>query len=154
MALNITEALLQCELFEKFTEEEIQLIATLCQTKNYEMGENIFRQGDRGSKIYIVMDGQVTLERSVDLGNRKAKIPIITLGRGRAFGCWSTFLGEPYNLMSSAVCIRQSHIISMEGAQLRTALKNNPRAGFKVMERLVSMLGDRVRGIYGAIEKI
>ena len=154
MSSPITEALLQCELFGKLTEAEVQPIAALCQVEQYEIGETIFTQGDRGSKIYIIKDGQVTLERSVDLGDRKAKVRITTLGRGRAFGCWLALLGDPHNVMSSAVCNKKTEVISVEGPASRRALINNPSVGFKIMESLAHMLGDRLRGVYGAMEKL
>lgn len=154
MSSPITETLLQCELFGSITDEEVKPIVVLCQIEHFEVGEAIFTQGDRGSKIYIVKDGQVVLERSVDLGERKAKVNITTLGRGRAFGCWLALLGDAHNVMSSAVCNKKTEIISVEGSALRNALKNNLSVGFKVMERFAHTLGDRVRGVYGAMEKL
>ncbi len=154
MSSSITEALLQCELFGKLTEQEVQPISGLCQVEQYEVGEAVFTQGDRGSKIHIIKDGQITLERSVDLGDRKAKVRIATLGRGRAFGCWLALLGDAHNVMSSAVCNKKTEVISVEGPALRSALRNTPSVGFKVMERLTHMLADRLRGVYGAMEKL
>ncbi|MFH0811225.1 MAG: cyclic nucleotide-binding domain-containing protein [Pseudomonadota bacterium] len=154
MTPTVTETLLQCELFGKLTAEEIQPIAMLCQQEHYEAGEAIYVQGNRGNKIYIIEDGQVTLERLVDLGERKAAVKIATLSRGRAFGCWSAVLGESRNFMSSAVGNRKTQVVSIECAALRTALQNNLPAGFKVMERLAFMLGDRLHNVFGALEKL
>jgi len=154
MSSSITEALLQCELFGSLTDEEVKPIVALCRVERYELGETIFAQGDRGNKVYIVKDGQVTIERSVDLGDRKAKVRITTLGRGRAFGCWSALLGDAHNLMSSATCSEETEVVSVEGPALRSALQNNLSVGFKVLESLAHMLGDRLRGVYGAMEKL
>jgi len=154
MVNEVSSALLRCELFVKLTEKEIQPISSLCQIETYKPGEQIFNQGDQGSKIYIIKDGQVTLERVVDLGERKATVSIAILGRGRAFGCWSVLWEEAHNLMSSAVCNKKTQVISVEGLKLKDTLKNNPQVGYKVMERLAYLLGDRLRGAYGAMEKL
>ena len=154
MLSEITEILLKCELFENFSEEEIEPISALCRIENYQTGETVFRQGDRGDKMYIIENGQVTLRRSVDLGNRKASVIITILGPGRGFGCWAVLLGKSHNLMSSAICNKQTKIISMEGSSVRKVLKNNLRIGSKVFERLAALLGDRLRGVYGAMEKL
>ena len=154
MAAPISEALLQCELFRTLTEQEVQPISALCQAEQYEVGEAVFTQGDQGSKIYFIKDGLVTLERSVDLGDRKAKVRIAALGRGKAFGCWLALLGDVHNLMSSAVCSKKTEAISVEGPDLRSALKNDPWVGIKVMERLTHMLAGRLRGVFGAMEKL
>lgn len=154
MSSSISETLLQCDLFGSLTEEEVKPIVTLCRTERYNFGETIFSQGDRGNKVYIVKDGQVTLERSVDLGDRKATVRITTIGRGRAFGCWAGILGDAHNLMASATCSEQTEVVSMEGPALRKALQHNLSVGFKVLESLAHMLGDRLRGVYGAMEKL
>jgi len=76
------------------------------------------------------------------------------LGPGRALGSWLSLLGESHSLMSSALCNRQTEVISLDGTRLRKILENNPPVGFKVMERLAFMLRDRIRGVYGALEKL
>jgi len=154
MTSDITTILLGCDLFDALTRDEVAPLAGLCQVEHYEAGENVFTQGEEGTKMYIIDSGQVTLERTVDLGERTAIIPVTTLGRGRAFGCWSSLLDRPHKLMSAAVCNTPTEIISVEGAVLRHAFQSNLEAGYKVLERLALLLGDRLRGVYGAMEKL
>jgi CRP-like cAMP-binding protein len=154
MAADVTEGLLSCELFATLTKEEIEPVVKVCSKEAYQAGEKIFSQGEHGRKVYVISRGQVTLERTVDLGERTATITIATLGRGRAFGCWSSILGHPHNLMSSAVCSEPTHVISMNGAALHATLQEDPTVGFKVLEKLALLLGERLRGVYGAMEKL
>ena len=154
MAVDITEALLRCELFATLSRQEIDPIVSVCTVETYQAGDKIFSQDEHGSIVLIIAEGQVCLERTVDLGERTATITIATLGRGRAFGCWSSIIGNPHNLMSSAICTEETQVISMEGATLRTALQNDLSVGFKVLEKLALMLGERLRGVYGAMEKL
>ncbi|MCK4787195.1 MAG: Crp/Fnr family transcriptional regulator, partial [Desulfobacteraceae bacterium] len=74
--------------------------------------------------------------------------------KGRVFGCWSTLLGEPHNLMSSATCQKPTKIVTMKGTDLRNMMLNNTDLGFKVLEKLCFLLRDRIEGAYGAMEKI
>ena len=154
MTTDMFPVLLKCELLVTLTQEEINPIISLCHTEQYQPGEAIFHQGDQGNKIYIINEGQVSLERSVDLGGRKAQLIIATLGPGKALGSWLTLLGETHCLMSSALCTRRTEVIAIEGTVLRKELKKNPQAGFKVMERLAYIMRERLRGIYGAMEKL
>ncbi len=154
MALDITEALMKCELFGTLSRQEIEPVVDVCSVESYQAGDKIFSQGEQGSKIYIISDGLVTLERSVDLGERTATIAVTTLGRGRALGCWASILGQPHKVMSSAVCNNKTQVICMEGAALRDALRTDLVVGFKVLENLAVLLGERLRGVYGAMEKL
>ena len=73
------------------------------------------------------------------------------LGRGRAMG-WSALLYEHHYATASAVCQKPTRVITVDGATLRSALQREESIGFKVMERLASMLGDRLRAAYSAME--
>ena len=152
--MNLVQELSKCELFSSLTKEELEPIASLGRVENYQAGETIFRQGEQGNTIYIIKEGQVTLGRSVDLGDRTAQVTIAVLTTDRALGCWLALLEEPHNLMSSAVCNRKTEVISLEGPALRKILENNLPAGFKVMEKLAHILRDRLWGVYGAMEKL
>ncbi|MBW1798212.1 MAG: Crp/Fnr family transcriptional regulator, partial [Deltaproteobacteria bacterium] len=96
----------------------------------------------------------ISLERSVDLGARKGSAVIGILGKGRVLGCWSTLLDEPHNLMSSAICRKQTKVVAVRGADLRDVMIGDAAFGFNVLERLCFLLRDRIQGAYGAMEKI
>ncbi len=151
---SIAETLATCELFAPLSAGEIACIEGLCQLQFYQTGDMIFSQGDQCNKIYVVSDGQVLLERTLDLGTRKAKVPIAILGPGRALGCWAAILGQCHVLMCSAICQRPTQVISMDASDLRAALLKDLAMGFKVMERLVLLLRERIQGAYGAMENL
>lgn len=150
----IREILEACEFFRGLEPTDTQEILNLCSVEVYEPGQFIYRQGDFGVRIYIIADGQVALERSVDLGARRGTVAIGMLGQGRVFGCWSTLLDEPHNFMSSAYCRKETQIISLKGADLRAVMLRNRPLGFKVLERLCLMLRERIQAVYGAMERI
>ena len=152
--LEIQKALEGSELFRGLEESHIQKIAALCSLDGYNQGQCVFRQGEQGDRICIIAEGQVFLERAVDLGTRKGCVLIGTLGRGRVFGCWSTLLNEPHTLMSSASCQKPSKIVSLKGATLRALMDSNTLLGFHIMERLCRLMRDRMQSVYGALEKI
>ncbi len=151
---EMEHALESCEFFKLLGKSEISEIAKLCQIIPYKSGEYVFQQGDYGEHIYVIAQGRIHLERSVDLGVQKGNVVIETLGRGRVLGCWSTLLNMPHILMSSAVCQKPTHIVTLRGADLRTMMIGNTELGFNIMERLCYLLRDRLQAAYGAMEKI
>ncbi len=152
---EIVEGLRACELFASLSEEEIQMLATslasACQIKAYEAGDSIYSQGEHSATLQVIADGQVFLQRSADIGGRKAIRPLGLLGKGRALG-WSALLYGPRYATASAICQKPTRVISLDGASLRLVLEKEPAIGFRVMERLACLLGDRLRAAYSAME--
>ena len=151
---QVENALRSCEFFKSMDRKRVAKIAALGQVEVFEAGEDIFRQGDFGEKIYVIAEGHVHLERLADMGNRQAKVTTAVLGPGRVLGCWSTLLGQSHILMSSAICQKPTTLISIVGAQLRDMMMENKVIGFEVLEKLCFLLRDRIQGAYGALEKI
>jgi len=152
--LEIQNIIEHCELFKGLNTDELEGITKLGQVEVYEAGDKILNQADFSDKLYIIAEGHVFLERSIDLGTRKGNVTLSLLGRGRALGCWSTILGEVYPLMSSAICKEHTTVVVIRGPALREMILSDFHLGFKVMERLCSILRDTLQGAYGAMEKL
>ena len=151
---KIERVLEHCELFKGLDRGDISEITGSCRLETYRPGDALFRQGDLGEKIYVIVEGHVILERSMDLNARSGKALIGMFGQGRVLGCWSSLLGEPHLLMSSALCQKPTTVVAIEGAALRSLLLRRHGLGFHVLERLCFLLRDRLQDAYGAMEKI
>ncbi|MBK5100004.1 MAG: cyclic nucleotide-binding domain-containing protein [Desulfobacteraceae bacterium] len=143
-----------CDLFKGLAKNNIGKIASLCHVETYAAAENVFSQGDFGEHLYVIADGHIVLERSMDLGPRKGSVVTGMLCKGRAFGCWSTLLDEAHNLMSTATCQKPTTVVVLSGAALREMMLSNPKLGFDILENLCFVLRDRMQGAFGAMEKI
>ena len=150
-AIHLLES---CAFFKGFQKDHLQELTNLFQVEVYAARDHIFRQGDLGEQIYIVAEGHVFLQRSVDLGTRKGTVVIGVLGKGKVFGCWSTLLNETHTLMSSAVCRKPTKVLVMKGSELRQMMLDNNELGFNVLERLCFLLRERLSGAYQAMEEI
>jgi CRP/FNR family transcriptional regulator, cyclic AMP receptor protein len=152
--LEAVHLLESCAFFKGFQKDHLQEITNLFRVEAYAPRDYIFRQGDVGDRIYIVAEGHVFLERSLDLGTRKGSVVIGVLGKGKVFGCWSTLLNETHTLMSTAVCRKPTKVLVIEGSDLRQMMLDNNELGFNVLERLCFLLRDRLKGAYQAMEEI
>jgi CRP-like cAMP-binding protein len=151
---QIVEILSGSEFFIGFGENDILEIADICEVRTVDSGTCLFQQGDLGEDLFIVVEGKVHLERAMNIGERKGKVTIDMLGKGRVLGCWSTLLEKPHILMSTAVCERPTTVLVLKGAPLRTLMTRNRELGFNVLERLCLLLRDRIQAAYGALDKI
>jgi CRP-like cAMP-binding protein len=151
---EIFEALESSEFFRGLDRKDIEKIAGLCRDETFQPGQVIFRQGDTGDRVYIIAEGQVALERTVDLGTRKGNVVIGIIGKGRAFGCWSTLLGISHSFLSSASCQKPTKAVLFNGTEIRALMLSNPALGCSILERLCFFLRDRLQSVYGAMERI
>jgi CRP-like cAMP-binding protein len=155
VAGDICKNLSICELFDSLDEGELQVLADQlgdnCCLESYQAGDHVFNQGELSSNLYVIVSGQVVLQRTINLGDKVANRPLGLLSKGRAMG-WSALLYGPRYATASAVCRQASEVITIEGDRLRSALEGHPVIGFKVMDRLASLLGDRLRAAYNTME--
>jgi CRP-like cAMP-binding protein len=155
---KITEILRMCELFFELSDSELQSIANLCQMENFEAGDHIYEQNSIGTKLYILANGHVTLERQVDLfNNRKAKVIVFSLieqANRRVMGSWYTLIGKQHIHMCSAICEKPTRIVSIHCSDLRNTMLKNSNIRIKILEKLVLLLRDRIISSYEAIETL
>ena len=151
---EITGLLAESELFAGLPLPCLEQMASMCRIERRSPGEFIFRQGDEGEELYVILDGLVVLQRSVDLSGRIGKANIAALGRGRALGCWSTLLDGPRTLMSSAVCERPTTVAAFRGEELKAIMSQDKEIGYHLLRSLCFLLRERVIGAYGAMERL
>jgi len=152
--LEIQATLQSCEFLKNIPPEHLTTISELGSIDHYTAGEYIFRQGDFGEDLFIIVEGYVFLERAMDIGKHKGSVVIDALGKGRTLGCWSTLLDEPHVLMSSANCQKDSTVVRLKGRKLRNCMEEDTSFGFFMLERLCFLLRERIQAAYGAMDKI
>ena len=151
---EIQSTLQSCGFLKNISKAHIDTISGFCDIDHYKAGTYVFRQGDFGEDLFIIVDGYVFLERAMDIGSHKGSVVIDALGKGRTLGCWSTLLDEPHVLLSSASCQKDSTVIRLKGRQLRKCMEEDTSFGFFMLERLCFLLRERIQAAYGAMDKI
>jgi CRP-like cAMP-binding protein len=159
MDIDKTARLLRkCEVFSELSDKELKSIAKLCKIEKFNVGESIYSQGGRGEKLYVLAEGEVTLERTIDIGDqRKAKIPVFTFRATpsrRLMGGWFALLGEQHRHMCTAICYRATTLISVECSKLREYIAKNLEVKAKILEKLILLLHDRIDSSYKAMESL
>ena len=151
---EIQSTLQACGFLKNISTGHLATISDFCTIDHYNAGAYVFRQGDFGEDLYIIVDGYIFLERAMDIGSHKGSVVIDALGKGRTLGCWSALLGEPHVLMSSANCQKDSTVIRLNGSRLRKCMEEDTPFGFYMLERLCFLLRERIQAAYGAMDKI
>ncbi len=90
--------------FDSVDGDQLAAIATIASEEVYADGDEIYRAGDAGDRMYLVVDGAVVLRRG-DLAIARAEA-------GEPFGAWALFDGEPR--MVTAVAERDCRLLEIE----------------------------------------
>lgn len=104
--------------------------------KDFAKGSVIFHEGDPGDRLFIVLQGRVTLGQTSQDG-REALLAV--LGEGDMFGELSLFDPGPRN--STATAITDVKVASLSRNSLRPWLSRHP----EVAEALLQALAERLR---------
>jgi CRP-like cAMP-binding protein len=97
-------------LFAGIPSVDLEAIHRLCRSNRHTAGATILRQGENGSDLYIIRDGQVAVKIVKDGADRE----LVRLGQGSVFGEMALFDGYPRSATVVAVtdvtsfCITQA----------------------------------------------
>lgn len=148
-APGVNDTLRNCELFETLSDHELLKVSSMCQEQTFGAGESIYLQGERAQKTYVIKDGCVALHRMVGVESTEW-VAIDTAEQGAVIG-WAALI-EPRVHIASAVCLRGTKVVAIDGAELRCMLDKEPGAGFEVMKKLAVLLDNKLRAKYCALE--
>ncbi len=142
---NITFEILQpFEIFEGFSDEELMEIAELCREEYHADGVKLFDEGDPAQKLYLILDGKLSLEKEIQLGrsgsSRRATVSV--QGTGQAIG-WSSLV-TPFLYTMTGVCIEPLKLLAIDGDDIRRLMVSNAEVGLKIMNAIATLVKVRM----------
>ena len=113
------ELLASVPLFESLTEDDLATLTNRFEEEAVETGEPVFQQGDDGSSLYIIEDGEV----EISYGSGHSRVVLASLFPGQYFGELSLFDGSPRS--ATATATKRSSTSSTRTRRRRSA--SSPR---------------------------
>jgi CRP-like cAMP-binding protein len=140
MAINHLQGL---DLFSGFSDHQLEILQTIFLPVEELDGRVIFKQGDLAESIYLIIEGDVSIQFKPDDG------PVILITNVRDGGVigWSAVVGSPV-YTSSAVCTRDTLLLRAGKNDLQRLCRNNPRTCDKVIELLAAVIAERLRNTH------
>src|SRR5688500_20232427 len=85
---SVTELLKNVAIFKDLDDKELGEVAEVCKEENFKSGEYIFREGEAGNRLYLIVEGEVRISRDVPGSGEEA---LAVLKTGALFGEMSVF---------------------------------------------------------------
>ena len=85
---EVTELLNKVAIFKNLDADELSQVADVCKEEKFVSGEYIFREGEHGNRLYLIVEGEVRISRDVPGSGEEA---LAVLKAGALFGEMAVF---------------------------------------------------------------
>jgi CRP/FNR family cyclic AMP-dependent transcriptional regulator len=133
------------DLFEErgLSAAEMKLLATFSEEERFAGGAALFREGDAGDKLYIVMDGRVRISKFIPGIGEEA---LAVLGRGEFFGEMALIDDQPRSADAWAH-EGDATVLAIDRSVLQEVLSMDPAASLQFLNLLCRLISRRLREI-------
>lgn len=122
---------------------EMKLLATFSTEERFREGSMIFREGEKGDKLFIVLDGRVRISKFIPGVGEEA---LAVLDRGDFFGEMALIDDKPRSADGKAH-EGDATVLSIDRATLNEILSMDPHASLQFLNLLCRMISRRLREI-------
>ena len=121
----------------------LRRLATHAQSRTYSAGEEIFREGGKADRFFLIRHGLVRLDAEEPGSDGPRQVEIEMLGADAALG-WS-WLFSPYRWHLSATAVKRTSTLVLDADMLRAVMSADPVLGYELMRRFAAVMFDRLR---------
>jgi CRP/FNR family transcriptional regulator, cyclic AMP receptor protein len=122
---------------------EMKLLATFSSEERYREGSMMFREGEKGDKLYIVLDGRVRISKFIPGVGEEA---LTVLDRGDFFGEMA-LIDDKVRSADAKAHEGDATVLSIDRATLNEILSMDPNASLQFLNLLCRMISRRLREI-------
>ncbi|MCA0436438.1 MAG: Crp/Fnr family transcriptional regulator [Austwickia sp.] len=122
-------------LFAALDDSDVSALRSTMSTTRLQRGEVLFREGQRGDRLYVIVNGKIKLGRSSTDGRENL---MAILGPGEMFGELSLF--DPGPRTATATAVADTELIGMGNESLHEYLKDRPAVSLALLGALARRL--------------
>jgi len=138
-------ALESVPLFRDLSAEQLGMLAATLRTRRYGRGEIIFRRGDPGDALHIILAGRVKISSPSESG---VEAILATLRPGEFFGSLALLDGEPRS--ASATAIEETQTLALPRNRFRQLLNDEPA----IRDHVFAELAGELRRLTNHVEEL
>ena len=136
----VTELLRSVAIFKDLDTGELARVAEVCREQTFAGGEYIFREGEAGNRLYLIVEGEVRISRDVPGSGEEA---LAIMKPGSMFGEMAVF--DRSERSTDAISNGGTKVITIARSDFELLLDFNRELAHKVLWAMVRMLSARLR---------
>jgi CRP-like cAMP-binding protein len=137
------------QIFSGLSNDELERVAELCEEKTYVSSEQIFREGEPGNRLFIVVEGEVRISRQIPGAGEEA---LAVLKAGSMFGEMAVF--DRSERSTDAISHGGTRVITISRAEFEMLLDFHRDIAYKVLWSVVRVLSGRLRATNDSLRSV
>ena len=137
---DITELLKGVAIFQDLDDGELARVSEVCRTQDFISGEYVFKEGEPGNRLFLVIDGAVRISRMIPGSGEEA---LAILKPGALFGEMAVF--DRSERSTDAISNGGCKLLSISRSDFELLLDFNRELAYKVLWSCTRLLSSRLR---------
>jgi predicted N-acetyltransferase YhbS len=134
---RIAHAVQGLPLFGGLSAEQVDRLAGVCGVSTFEPGATIFREGEPGAEIYVVLRGEVAISLSA------SPDPVGTVGEGECLGEMALLAAAPHSATATARTRVEAAVLGHR--DLTELIRLRPDIGVQMYKNLAVGMGEKLK---------
>ena len=134
------DLLKQAQIFADLDEQELEAVAEICTEISFKFGQKVFKEGERGNRLYILQEGEVRISREVPGSGEEA---LTVLKPGACFGEMAVF--DRSERSTDAIANVDCKLLTISRSDFEMLMDFNRDLAYKVLWAVVRLLCERLR---------
>jgi CRP-like cAMP-binding protein len=138
--MAVIELLRNVAIFKDLDDGELARVSEVCREQSFVSGEYVFREGESGNRLYLIIDGEVRISRTIPGSGEEA---LAVLKKGAMFGEMAVF--DRSERSTDAISNGGTKCLTISRSDFELLLDFNRDIAYKVLWACVRMLSGRLR---------
>ncbi len=138
--MPLVDLLRQVAIFKDLDDDELASVAEVCRIQEFVSGEFIFKEGEAGNRLYLIVEGEVRVSRDVPGSGEEA---LAVLKPGALFGEMAVF--DRSERSTDAISNGGTKCLTITRSDFEMLLDFNREIAYKVLWSCVRLLSSRLR---------
>ena len=137
MDLNLLK---HAAIFQELDEGDLARVSEVCREQRFTVGQSIFKEGEPGTRLFIIAEGEVRISRTIPGSGEEA---LAVLKSGACFGEMSIF--DRSERSTDAIANTACVLVTISRSDFELLLDFNRDIAYKVLWSVVRLLSGRLR---------
>jgi CRP-like cAMP-binding protein len=147
--VNYVNYLKQADIFDQFTNTQLEMVAQICHEEIFQAGEVIFPEGSESDELYIIVQGEVEILVDPSLVSARPNTMqnqgiIANLRRGQSFG-EIALVDHGLRSATARASQKNTRLMVIPHESLMETCEEFPQLGYRLMKNLAADLALKLR---------